>query len=230
MTSILPRHAAASRRSTLVQEHRARKSKPLTSAERLGIDGAVKAQRTGLAINASITLETWSRVGGQLAVVASSSAWWLGDWLLYGSEHFPNRYRQAVEDSGLDYQTLRNYAWVARRFPITRRREKLSFAHHMEVASLPAPDQEVWLDRAVIHGWSKSRLRRSLRDDRRSSESNEIGQASTIRVNATSEQEHRWLAAAKLANRELGDWVASVLDHATQKMLATDRVNKRLGN
>ena len=48
----------------------------------------------------------------------------------------------------LDYQTLRNYAWVARRFPAGRRRAGVSFAHHAEVARLPEPEQDYWLRRA----------------------------------------------------------------------------------
>ena len=41
----------------------------------------------------------------------------------------------------LDYQTLRNYAWVARRFAMSRRRDTLSFGHHAEVPALPEPEQ-----------------------------------------------------------------------------------------
>ncbi len=32
-------------------------------------------------------------------------------------------------------------AWVARRFPVSRRRDTVSFQHHAEVAALPEPEQ-----------------------------------------------------------------------------------------
>jgi hypothetical protein len=38
--------------------------------------------------------------------------------------------------TGLDYQTLRNYAAVARRFELSRRRDNLSFHHHAELCAL----------------------------------------------------------------------------------------------
>lgn len=36
---------------------------------------------------------------------------------MYGQAAYTGRYRDAIEQASLDYQTLRNYAWVARRFP-----------------------------------------------------------------------------------------------------------------
>ncbi|MFD9426223.1 MULTISPECIES: hypothetical protein [unclassified Streptomyces] len=66
----------------------------------------------------------------------NSSAWWLADWLIHGEATYGwRRYKEAVERTGLDYQTLRHYAWVARRFEHDRRRDSLSFAHHAAVQS-----------------------------------------------------------------------------------------------
>lgn len=105
----------------------------------------------------------WLAVGEQLAVVASASAWCLGDWLVYGQNVFPGRYRDAIERTALDYKTLRNYAWVTRRFPMSRRRDTLSFGHHAEVAALPGPEQDYWLRKADELGWSRNHLRREVR-------------------------------------------------------------------
>jgi hypothetical protein len=49
---------------------------------------------------------------------------------------------------------------------MSRRRDKLSFQHHAEVAPLPEPDQDLWLNRAERLGWSLSELRRQLRNAR----------------------------------------------------------------
>jgi hypothetical protein len=110
-----------------------------------------------------MSFDKWVGVGKQLSVIASSSAWCLGDWLVYGEAAFNGRYRDAVELTSLDYQTLRNYAWVARRFPMSRRRDVLSFAHHTEAAALPEPEQDFWLRKAEEHEWSVKRLRRELK-------------------------------------------------------------------
>jgi hypothetical protein len=121
--------------------------------------------RKGLELSSNITLsfEKWLYIGEVLASVRTSSAWCLGDWLVYGEIAYSGRYRDAIKQTSLDYQTLRNYAWVARRFPIARRRDALSFGHHAEVASLPEPEQDFWLRKAEAHGWSTNRLRREVR-------------------------------------------------------------------
>jgi hypothetical protein len=125
--------------------------------------GHVLVPRTGLRLPPQRPFEAWLGVGQQLSAVAASSAWCLGDWLVYGQQTYSGRYRQAVERTGLDYQTLRNYAWVARRFELSRRQDTLSFGHHAEVASLPEPEQDFWLRKAEQHGWPTSQLRREIR-------------------------------------------------------------------
>jgi hypothetical protein len=88
--------------------------------------GHVVVPRIGLVFPRRLPFEAWLGVGAQLAAVAASSAWCLGDWLAYGQAAYGNRYRDAVERTGLDYQTLRNYAWVAGRFALSCRRDTLS--------------------------------------------------------------------------------------------------------
>ena len=119
--------------------------------------------RTGMQLPRNLTFEKWLVIGRQLSVVGTSSSWCLGDWLIYGEDAYDGRYRDAIEQTSLDYQTLRNYAWVARRFPLSRRRDSLSFGHHAEVAVLPAPEQDFWLRKAEDLGWSRNRLRREVR-------------------------------------------------------------------
>jgi len=117
----------------------------------------------GLVFPSRLPFEAWQGIGAQLAVAASSSAWCLGDWLVYGQAAYAGRYREAVERTDLDYQTLRNYAWVAGRFELSRRREALSFGHHAEVAALPGPEQDFWLRKAEEFGWPVMRMRREVR-------------------------------------------------------------------
>lgn len=125
--------------------------------------GQVVVPRIGLQLARQLPFDSWLRIGRQLSAVVNASSWCLGDWLAYGEVAYSGRYRDAVELTCLDYQTLRNYAWVAKRFPLSRRRDNLSFGHHAEVAALPEPEQDFWLRKAEEFGWSRNRLRRELR-------------------------------------------------------------------
>ncbi|MFD1152718.1 LmbU family transcriptional regulator, partial [Saccharothrix hoggarensis] len=127
------------------------------------VDGRILTTPVGLAFPRDVTFESWEQAGQRLSRIASSSAWYLGDWLVYGQDRYTGRYRRAVEAVGLDYQTLRNYAWISRKFEPSRRRSGLPFQHHAEVAALPPEEQDRWLDRAEREGWSRTALRRALR-------------------------------------------------------------------
>ncbi|HEY3869739.1 MAG TPA: LmbU family transcriptional regulator [Actinocrinis sp.] len=112
----------------------------------------------------NLSERSWERIGTSLRELTNSSAWWLADWLIFGEAAYGlRRYREAIERTGLDYQTLRNYAWVARRFEHHRRRDGLSFAHHAEVTCLSPPEQDYWLRRAEQQRWSRNELRRAVR-------------------------------------------------------------------
>ncbi|MEU5958560.1 LmbU family transcriptional regulator [Streptomyces sp. NPDC047525] len=117
----------------------------------------------GLLLPRELPFDTWVGVGSYLSSIFSSSAWCLGDWLVYGEASFNGRYHDAIQMTSLDYQTLRNHAWVARRFQLSRRRDRLSFTHHAEVAALAEPEQDFWLGKAEDQGWSAKRLRREVK-------------------------------------------------------------------
>jgi hypothetical protein len=118
--------------------------------------------QTGLLLDRQMPYERWVDIGRQLASAVSSSAWCLGDWLVYGETRFTGRYRSVIERTSLEYKTLRNYAWVARKIPLDRRHEGLSFGHHSEVAGLEGPEQDFWLRKAESLGWSRNELRRQV--------------------------------------------------------------------
>ncbi|OXS33477.1 regulator [Streptomyces sp. XY006] len=128
------------------------------------VGGQATVGSSGMTFPQGLPERSWERIGSGLRELTNSSAWWLGDWLIYGETTYgARRYREAVERTGLDYQTLRNYAWVARRFEHHRRWDSLSFAHHAEVTSLPPDEQDHWLHEADRLKWSRNELRRALR-------------------------------------------------------------------
>ncbi|WP_235834780.1 LmbU family transcriptional regulator [Actinomadura logoneensis] len=180
----------------------------------LGADVGVQARRAELHIPAGLTFESWLHIGRNLKLITNSSAWWLGDWLVYGESRFPDRYRLVLEETALDYQTLRNYAWVARRFPAWRRRDALSLQHHAETAALPEAEQDRWLSRAEKEKWSTRRLRAELRQFRELTGAVPRKPPTKVVVSLAEGRGEAWSQAAEAARMPLPDWIAKVLDEA----------------
>jgi hypothetical protein len=110
-----------------------------------------------------LTLAEWIGHGKCLGSVARASGWWIGDWIRYGNAKYGEKYEAAAKVTGYDIQSLMNMAYVARRFEISRRREKLSFSHHAELAALPPDQQDLWLDRTEREALSVHVLRVALK-------------------------------------------------------------------
>lgn len=167
--------------------------------------------------------DEWRRAGARIVRMVNSSAWYLGDWLVYGETQYTDRYREAVESFGLNYQTLRNYAWVARRFPPSRRRDKLNFHHHMEVAKFSAEEQDHWLDQAIENRWSVQRLRQHLQQAQHGVPESPGKQQVVPKIKTDELRIERWHAAAKQASTSFEYWVVASLDRAANNILDTER-------
>jgi hypothetical protein len=180
----------------------------------------VPTTRVGLELPAGLTFENWESAGRELSGIVNSSSWWLGDWLVYGKDHYGDRYERGVRAAGLRYQTLRNYAWVSRRFDMKRRRPALSFQHHAELASLPAEEQEQWLDQAERQGWSTKQLRTAMRLARGAEvpEAQRTAEA-TRRLAVPDSRLQWWHKAAARSGVELEQWVLDTLDSAAEQIL-----------
>jgi hypothetical protein len=187
------------------------RSSPMASPPRARRRAAVPAP-TGLAFDPLLTFDGWSAIGARIARHASATTWWLGDWLVYGQAKYGRRYKDAIAATGLDYQTLRNYAMVARRFELSRRRDGLSFQHHAEVCALTDAEQDRWLETAYAQGWTRNELRRRLRSQRLLA----AGSSRVVRVEVSGEREQRWLQAAEASGCSLAKWITSVLDDAAR--------------
>ena len=115
---------------------------------------------------AGLAVADWIRQGRCLGALGRGSGWWIGDWIRYGNARYGEKYSLAVRATGYDVQSLRNMAYVAGRFDVHRRRDRLSFSHHAELAGLPLQDQDLWLDRAEAGALSVGSLRSELRQAR----------------------------------------------------------------
>ncbi|WP_216213669.1 LmbU family transcriptional regulator [Amycolatopsis aidingensis] len=170
----------------------------------------ISASPVGLSFGSDITLHAWCRLGIHVSMLGTASAWWIGDWLVYGQDRYKDRYRRSMSEYCLDYQTLRNYAWVARRVELPRRRRSLSFQHHAEIARLPGEQQSRWLAMAEEHAWSRNTLRRHLRGFPEAKRR----LTTSVRLDVPPEHRHRWEQAADAAGMSLTAWVISCLETA----------------
>jgi hypothetical protein len=190
--------------------------------------------RTGLEFPSRMSFEKWLQIGRMLSAVYTSSAWCLGDWLVFGESRYNGRYRDAIDRTSLDYQTLRNYAWVARRFPLLRRRDTLSFGHHAEVAALSEPEQDFWLRKAETLSWSRNKLRREVKaslQERVQDSDGKLASAQTpnepnaylqtewlgLHLKVTVEQFDRCRAMAAQADMSVEAWAIHMLDSASHR-------------
>jgi hypothetical protein len=183
----------------------------------------VHSTLTCMQLSDELPFERWKAVGASICTYASASSWWLGDWLTFGRRRYGERYREGIAQTGLGYQTLRNYAVVARRFSPSRRRDDLSFQHHAEVCSLPDADQDFWLDLAAERHWSRTELRRRLRGSRVRG----IRKSAplVLRLVLDVEREHLWDQAAHHSQRDLETWARAVLDEAAISILSAERAD-----
>jgi hypothetical protein len=71
--------------------------------------------------------------------------------------NYGRRCKEAVALTGLDYQTLRNYTVVTRRFELSCRRDNLPFQYHAEDGSLSDYEQDpgsTWRPQGTGHAMS----------------------------------------------------------------------------
>jgi hypothetical protein len=122
----------------------------------------------------ALDVVAWAAHGRRLGAIGRGVAWWIGDWLLYGNARYGEKYARAAKITGYDVQTLMNMVYVASRFAPARRRERLSWSHHAELASLPEPVQERWLMEAETHRMSVRSLRQEVRNVHRQTRRREL--------------------------------------------------------
>jgi hypothetical protein len=189
-----------------------------TQPGRLRVDRVALTKRTALSLPENLPLDSWKQIGEQIHVISDASAWWIGDWLRFGRDKYPDRYKRAIGETSLEYQTLRNYAWVAGRFDASRRRDRLSFQHHLEVAALPQDQQDLWLERAEQSGWSRNDLRAELRCYRDDPAAQPLPMAA-VQLRVPAERRQLWQDAAARAELELPEWMSAVLDLAAKTEL-----------
>lgn len=118
-----------------------------------------------LTLSPETPLEAWAQIGATLGRMGRGVKWYIGDWLRIGEHLYGEKYAQAMEATGFEYQTLVNMHHICSRIaPDTRRGRELSYAHHAEVARFEtAEEQAAWLQRAIDNKWTVKELRDQIK-------------------------------------------------------------------
>ena len=113
-----------------------------------------------------MTYSSWEEALRSALLAYARAPFVIGDLLLYGEEHFPIEFSQALPDpASLKWKpdTLRKFMWVCSRVPSHLRREGLSFTHHQVVAGLDHAMQQHFLGRAEEESWTTKELGDNLK-------------------------------------------------------------------
>jgi hypothetical protein len=131
-------------------------------AEEFGLPG--KVTPTSLSLRPRLSFEDWREALQFLGRLHRGMQWWVGDAVNYGEQAFGEKYAAAVDETGYQPGYLMTISWVCRAVEASRRREALSFACHVEVASLEPAEQERWLQLAQEKGWPSKELRQQIQE------------------------------------------------------------------
>ena len=115
--------------------------------------------KTGLKFSERLSFEQWQEVGKQLQKIHGSIQWWIGDWLRFGERKYGETYSQAIEETGLDYDTLTSYKWVSGAFEFCPRGQNLSWSAHREIASAPEDKRAGLLEKADKEGMTSREIK-----------------------------------------------------------------------
>lgn len=135
--------------------------KPASPKVRLGQSFVVMPH--GLAVEGQPSLDEWLEVGKLFDKADSAIRWWRGDWLTYGEKAYGETYREAMEETRLSYDTLREEKYVASNVELWVRTHNLSWEHHKVVAPLSQEEQQYWLNFAEEHQLKPSELRDKIK-------------------------------------------------------------------
>ena len=118
---------------------------------------------TGLQFHQELSYDEWDDLGKKLAPIGKSIGFIIGDWINFGETTYGDKYKEALASTGIAYQTLANYSYVARKVEFSLRKENLDWYQHATVAKLKTPEEKQhWLEMAEKHNLSVRRLRKSI--------------------------------------------------------------------
>ncbi|MEO5367733.1 MAG: hypothetical protein H7831_15515 [Magnetococcus sp. WYHC-3] len=124
----------------------------------------VKFEPTGLSLTRKMDIEEAQRFVNSLDAMESGVSYWTGDFLLAMEALHGENAAQLVPPEKA--QSWNVYRWVCSRVKPETRRPKLSFSHHIVVASLLTERQQIFLEKAEQEQLSVSALKKLVAKDK----------------------------------------------------------------
>jgi N6-adenosine-specific RNA methylase IME4 len=121
-------------------------------------------EKNGLRLDDTITKTEWHDIGGILKTMEGCIQFWIGDWLRFGEKKWGEIYKEAEKQTGLDYDTLKDYKGVADDIQLGLRNPNLTYNHHRAVRGLEENKKEKMLEMAEKKDMSVSELRFAVKE------------------------------------------------------------------
>lgn len=112
-----------------------------------------------LSITPGLPFERYEAIGKEIGTLGRNSHFFIGDWIRYGEASYGERYAQALDVTGLKYDTVVHIKYVATHVVPQNRINGLSFSHHRAVAHLNGTEQLRLLTLAKENGFSVHQLK-----------------------------------------------------------------------
>lgn len=126
------------------------------------LERRVKLTDTSMVIAQETTFEEACSLYDFTHTIRERGRWWLGDIVNFMEDHFPEKYTQAIDLTGLSYSRLTTICSVCRRIEPSRRRKEASFSWHEKVAYLPYQNADHLLDRGIKEKWTNEQFEDSV--------------------------------------------------------------------
>lgn len=170
------------------------------------------AYTLGVKVHDSISYEEWGEAVAQVASVADSSVWALGDLLAYGEWNYGEKYTLLVDRLELRLDRVRDWVYVSRHVPHPVRRRSLSWSHHRVVAKLVPAEQESWLAKAEEERWSYRELSDALTRALANPQTLASAVMDQVRFTVAADRSQEWREAAERSGKSFQQWCAEGLD------------------
>lgn len=119
--------------------------------------GFASIKETGIAFVEDLTFEQWQALGEHIRRRVDGYQWAIGDFINAGKEEWGDYYTTATEITGYSVSSLRKFSMVSEKYSLFRRRNNLTYSHHLEAMLSDDPDH--WLIEAENRNLSVRQLR-----------------------------------------------------------------------
>jgi len=123
----------------------------------------------GMSVKGRPSFEEYERVGVFIRNAHKASGWWLADWIAYGEgrEEWKPKLEAMMGPDIVKDATVRQYRYIAKKFPPSTRVDGASFSHHAAVVNLSDDLAQEALEKAVHEDLSAHETQRAGRQMQR---------------------------------------------------------------